>query len=158
VASAPTPVPAPAPVSVSGSIVAITLTDGMPFFITLAEDVPQNAEEGRPLRFTVTRDVRVGDLLVVAKGAAVTAVVAQAARKGKLGMIGGGKLTMRLLAVDAVDGHKFRIRPQSARSADGKNERPVETNVKSKNKDLVADAGTEYLAYVDGDATVSVKK
>ena len=158
VASAPTPVAAPAPVSVSGSIVAITLTDGMPFFITLAEDVPQNAEEGRPLRFTVTRDVRVGDLLVVAKGAAVTAVVAQAARKGKLGMIGGGKLTMRLLAVDAVDGHKFRIRPQSARSADGKNERPVETNVKSKNKDLVADAGTEYLAYVDGDATVSVKK
>jgi hypothetical protein len=65
---------------------------------------------------------------------------------------------MRLLAADAIDGHKFRVRPQSARSADGKSERPVETNVKPKNKDLAADAGAEYLAYVDGDATVSVKK
>ena len=59
---------------------------------------------------------------------------------------------------DAVDGHKFRVRAQSARSSDGKNERPVETNVKPKNKELVAAAGTEYIAYVDGDVTVSVKK
>ena len=67
-------------------------------------------------------------------------------------------MTMRLLVVDAVDGHKYRVRAQSARSADGKNERPVETNVKPKNKDLAADAGTEYIAYIDGDVTVSVKK
>jgi hypothetical protein len=130
----------------------------MPFFITLAEDIPQNAEEGTPLHFTVARDVRVGDLVVIAKGAAVTGAIAQAARKGKIIGIGGGKMTMRLLVADAVDGHKYRVRTQSARSADGKSERPVETNVKPKNKDLVAAAGTEYLAYVDGDATVSVKK
>jgi serine/threonine protein kinase len=155
--AANTPAPAPAPAPASGSIVAITLTDGMPFFITLAEDIPQNAEEGIALHFTVEKDVRVGDLVVIAKGAAVTGVVAQAARKGKFG-VGGGKMMMRLLAADAIDGHKFRVRPQSARSADGKSERPVETNVKPKNKDLAADAGAEYLAYVDGDATVSVKK
>jgi hypothetical protein len=34
----------------------------------------------------------------------------------------------------------------------------VETNVKPKNKELVAAAGTEYIAYIDGDATLSVKK
>ena len=159
-ASAPTPAPAPvpAPVSPSTSIVAITLTDGMPFSINLAEDIPQSAEEGTPLRFTVAKDVRVGDLVVIAKGAAVTGAITQAARKGKIIGIGGGKMTMRLLVVDAVDGHKYRVRTQSARSADGKSERPVETNVKPKNKDLVAAVGTEYLAYVDGDATVSVKK
>ena len=91
------------------------LTDGMPFSITLAEDIPQNAEEGRPLRFTVAKEVRVGDLVVIAKGATVTGAIAQAARKGTFG-IGGTKMTLRLLVVDAVDGHKYRVRAQSARS------------------------------------------
>ena len=65
---------------------------------------------------------------------------------------------LRFLVVNAVDGHKYPVRTESARGSDGKNERPVETNVKPKNKDLVAAAGTEYVAYIDGDATVSVKK
>lgn len=129
----------------------------MPFTITLTEDIPQNAEEGRSLSFAVAKDVRVGDLVVIAKGAGVTGSVVQAARKGPFG-IGGGKMTMRLLTVDAVDGRKYKVRVQSARSADGKSERAVETNVKPKNKELIAAAGTEYVAYIDGDATVSVKK
>lgn len=136
---------------------AVTLTDGMPFSISLAEDIPQSAEEGAPLRFTVAKDVRVGDLVVIAKGATVAGAIAQVGHKGTFG-IGGGKMTMRLLMVDTVDGHKCRIRTQSGRTGDGKSERPVETSVKPKNKDLVASAGTEYIAYIDGDVTVSVKK
>jgi serine/threonine-protein kinase len=154
---APAPAPAPAATSPSGSIVAVTLTDGMPFTISLAEDIPQNAEEGSPVHFTAARDLRVGDLVVIAKGAAVTGAIAQAGHKGTFG-IGGGKMTLRLLTADTVDGRKCRVRPQSARSSDGKNERPMETNVKPKNKDLVSAAGTEYIAYIDGDVTVSVKK
>jgi len=160
---APSPDPPPAepaatPVAVSsqGSLVAVTLTDGLAFAITLAEDVPQNVEEGRALRFTVAKDVRVGEIVVIAKGASVAAEIAQAARKGALGF-GGAKATLRLLVVDAVDGKKYRVRAQSARG-DGRNERPLETNVKPKNKDLVAAAGTEYIAYMDGDATLTVKK
>jgi hypothetical protein len=158
----PAPVPAvtpavPAAVSAPSSIVAVTLTDGMAFSITLAEDIPQNADEGHPLRFTVAKDVRVGDLVVIAKGASVTGEVAQSERKGRLG-IGGSKMTMRLLVAEAVDGHKYRVRAQSARGTDGRNERPAETNVKPKNKDLVSAAGTEYVAYIDGDVTLSVKK
>ena len=168
---APAPVTTPAPLpsapatppvassssgSAPSSLVAVTLTDGMPFTITLAEDLPQNTDEGRPLRFTVAKDVRVGDFVAIAKGGAVTGEVAQPERKGRLGF-GGSKMTLRLLTVEAVDGHKYRIRAQSARGSD-KNERPAETNVKPKNKDLVASAGTEYIAYIDGDVTVSVKK
>jgi hypothetical protein len=137
--------------------VAVTLTDGLTFSITLAEDIPQNVEEGRSIRFTVAKEVRVGELVVIAKGASVVGEIAQAARKGTFG-IGGSKMTLRLLVVDAVDGKKYRVRAQSTRAADGKNERPVETNVKPKNKDLVAAAGTEYVAYIDGDATLSIKK
>jgi hypothetical protein len=146
----------PAVVTTSGSFVAVTLTDGLAFSITLAEDIPQNAEESRPLRFTVTKDVRVGDMTVFAKGAAVTGEIAQTARKGF--MFGGAKMTLRLLVAEAVDGHKYRVRAQSARGTDSKNERPAETNVKPKNKDLVAASGTEYIAYIDGDVTLSVKK
>ncbi len=163
-APAATPAPAP-PVETAANIpavsptglVAVTLTDGMPFYVSLTEDVPQSAEEGRPLHFTVAKEVRIGDLVVFAKGAAVSGEIVQTGHKGTFG-IGGSKMTMRLLVADAVDGKKYRIRAQSARGADGKNERPVETNVKPKNKDLVAAAGTEYVAYVDGDVTLSVKK
>ncbi len=155
-ASPTPPVASPAPASAPSSLVAVTLTDGMPFTISLAEDLPQNTDEGRPLRFTVAKDVRVGDLVAIAKGAAVTGEVAQPERKGRLGF-GGSKMTLRLLNVEAVDGHKYRVRAQSARDSD-KNERPAETNVKPKNKDLIASAGTEYIAYIDGDVTVSVKK
>jgi len=153
-ASGPTPAP---PVSAPRSEVAVTLSDGLAFLITLADDIPQNAEDGRALHFTVAKDVRAGDFVVIAKGAAVTGEIAQAARKGTFG-IGGSKMTLRLLMVDGVDGKKYRIRAQSARSADGKNERAVETNAKPKNKDLVASIGTEYVAYIDGDVTVTVKK
>jgi hypothetical protein len=163
--SSPGPAAAPAPpesvpaVSATASrpAVAVTLSDGMAFSITLAEDIPQNAEEGRQIHFTVAKDVRAGDLVAITKGAPVTGEVAQAARKGTLGF-GGSKAMLRLLVVDAVDGKKYRVRAQSARSADGKNERSVETNVKPKNKELAAEAGTEYIAYIDGDVTISVKK
>ncbi|HSP67688.1 MAG TPA: serine/threonine-protein kinase [Bryobacteraceae bacterium] len=163
--SSPGPAAAPAPpeavpaVSAAASrpAVAVTLSDGMAFSITLAEDIPQNAEEGRQIHFTVAKDVRAGDLVAIAKGAPVSGEVAQAARKGTLGF-GGSKAMLRLLVVDAVDGKKYRVRAQSARSADGKNERSVETNVKPKNKELAAEAGTEYVAYIDGDVTISVKK
>ena len=159
--AAPAPAPAPvvntAPPSAGGSIIALTLSDGVPFPITLSEDIPQTAEEGLTIHFAAAKDVRVGDNIVIAKGATVTGAIAQTGRKGKFG-VGGAKMTMRLLVVDAVDGKKYRVRTQSARSADGKNERQVEGASKPKNKDLVAAAGTEYLAYIDGDMTVSVKK
>ena len=153
----PPPEPVPAVSATPSRVVAVTLSDGMAFAITLTEDVPQNAQEGRPLHFTVSKDVRVGDLVAISKGAPVVGEVAQAARKGTFG-IGGAKATLKLLVVDAVDGKKYRVRAQSARGADGKNERPVETNTRAKNRDMVADAGTEYIAYIDGDVTISVKK
>jgi hypothetical protein len=105
----------------------------------------------------VAKDLRVGDVVVIAKGASVTGEIAQTGKKGAFG-IGGSKMTMRLLLVDAVDGHKYRVRTQSARASDGKNDRAVETNSKPKNKDLVSAAGTEYIAYMDGEVTLSVKK
>ncbi len=155
--TAPAPEPAPAPATPKQiSLLAVTLTDGVPFGITLTEDIPENAEEGRPLRFTVTKDFRVGDNVVIAKGASVTGAIAEVPGKKKIFGIGGGKMTLKLMQADAVDGHKVNVRALQAKRAEGV-VRPVDTG-KSKPKDVAATAGTEYLAYIDGDQTVSIHK
>jgi len=41
--------------------VPVSVGDGMPFSIKLAEDVPVDAEEGRILHFTVVDGLKVGD-------------------------------------------------------------------------------------------------
>ena len=149
------PQPNPAP---SGNFRTVTIKDGKPFKITLAEDIPENAQEGRPLRFTVSEDVREGDSIVIAKGAAVTGAIAEVPGKKILGFIGGGKLTFKLTSVDAVDGHKLNIRAVQTRSEGsyGGVELP---GVKAKSKDLAASAGTDgYVAYTDGDQTMSARK
>jgi hypothetical protein len=161
-APAPAPEPsvapsAPLPLRLPPEITqTVTLVDGLPIPITLSEDVPDNAEAGQPLRFTATDDVRVEGALVVAKGAAVSGEIAEGAKKK---VFGGTKMTLRLLTIDAADGRKYRVRAISARGGgDGRNLRPVETNVKPKSKNVTASAGTPYIAYIDGDVTVTVRK
>jgi hypothetical protein len=143
------------------NLTPVTIKDGQPFKIMLAEDIPANAEEGRPLRFTASEDVREGDVVVIAKGAAVTGAIAEVpgTKKKILSVFGGGKLTLKVTAVDAVDGHKLNIRALQAHNPEGSS-RPVEIpGVKPKSKDLAASAGTaEYIAYIEGDQTVSVHK
>jgi serine/threonine-protein kinase len=157
-AKAPAP-PSPSTPAPSGGFKTVTVKDGTPFKLTLAEDIPENAEEGRPVRFTVSEDVRQGDSIVIAKGAAVMGAIAEVPGKKILGFIGGGKLTYKVTSVDGVDSHKFNIRAVQTRGAEG-SYRPVElNNVKAKSKDLAASTGTEgYVAYIDGDQTVSVRK
>ena len=149
--AAPPQQPAAAPKQAAAAVVIVALNDGTPFTIALAEDIPENAEEGRPLRFTVVKDLRQGDAVAIAKGATVTGVI----DKKKSGIF-GGKMTLRLVQADAVDGRKLNVRAIPARRADS-NARPVETPAK-KAKDLAAAAGTEYVAYVDGEQTVNAHK
>jgi hypothetical protein len=148
--AAPTPVPVKpaAPVSVP-----VNVSDAMPFSITLAEDVPADAEEGRALRFTVIDGLKIGDAVVIAKGAAVTGSVVDA---GKKKMFGGSRITFRLLQVDATDGKKLNIRAEPSRGKDGPAKRPIDAGAKGKSKEIAAAAGSQYVAYVEGDQTVSV--
>jgi hypothetical protein len=139
------------PKQAAAAVVIVALNDGTPFTIALAEDIPDNAEEGRPLRFTVSKELRQGDAVAIAKGATVTGVI----DKKKSGIF-GGKMTLRLVQADAVDGRKLNVRGIPARRADT-NSRPVETPAK-KAKDLAAAAGTEYVAYIDGEQTVNAHK
>jgi hypothetical protein len=91
--------------------------------------------------------VKSGEALVIAKGSIATGEIAQGKRTF-------GKMTLRLINVTAVDGKPYRIRALSGSGS--KNERPVETQVKPKNDKNVADAGTQYIAYVDGEMKIAV--
>jgi hypothetical protein len=67
-------------------------------------------------------------------------------------------LTFRLVQADSVDGKKMNVRAMSGRRADGPTTRSFETTKGSKTKGLAAVQGTEYIAYVDGEQTVSIRK
>jgi serine/threonine protein kinase len=157
-----TPVtPPPQPVAVPVTPVAAratttaSLVDGSPFSILLAGDIPVGIEAGTPVRFTVAKDYKVGDSVVIAKGASVTGAIVDPGGKKFLGM--GNKMTLRVDQTESTSGQKIALRAAPARRAEGTT-RPVETGVKSRSKEAVASDGTEYIAYIDGDQKVSVKK
>ena len=155
----PTPVP---PRTAAGNhapaaaLTPVAVADGMPFRIILTEDIPTDVEPGKSLQFTVADGLKVGDALVIAKGATVTGVIAEAAKKKFLGM--GGKLTLRLLHAQAVDGQKLIVRATPARRPGGPAQRPVEVAGGVRSKEVAAAAGTQYIAYIDGGQVVSVSK
>ena len=134
----------------------MAVADGLPLRITLAEDIPASAEEGRVVRFTVREPVHVGDAVVIAQGALVTGAIIDAGKKKFLGM--GAKLNLRLIGADGVDGHKLAVRATLGRRADGPARRPVDTGHGSRAKDVAAPRGTEYVGYIDGPQTVQVRK
>jgi serine/threonine-protein kinase len=155
--SAPNP-PANAPVSrTPDRVTVVTIPDGSPIPITLAADVPVEVEEGQAIRFTVSEPFKTGDTVVIAKGATVSGFIVDVGGKKKFLGMGGGKVTFRLTQVDAVDGHKLNLRATAVKSANGPAQRPLEPVNKKPPKDLTAPAGTQYIGYLDGGQTVSVK-
>jgi serine/threonine protein kinase len=161
-APAPTRAPAPPPIApsaTSSQLTPVAVSDALPFVIILAQDVPADVPEGQALRFTALEGLQIGDKTVVAKGAIVTgAVTGETNKKKFLGIGGGRKLNFQLLQADAVDGKKLTVRAMAGRSEDGPTTRSFDTGKGSKSKGFAAMQGTQYIGYVDGDQTVSVRK
>jgi hypothetical protein len=135
------------------------VSDALPFVISLAEDVPAEAPEGEALHFTVSEELQVNEKTVIAKGATVTgAVTAGTGKKKFLGIGGGHKLTFRLIQAEAVDGRTLAVRAVAGKSEDGPTIRSFDTAKGSKPKGYAALQGTVYIAYVDGDQIVAVRK
>jgi serine/threonine-protein kinase len=134
---------------------SVWVIGGLPFGITLMEDVPLNPEPGKALHFQATRDFRIGGAVVIAKGAAVTGEILDPGKKNILGR--GGKPVFRLIQADAADGTKLKVTAKPGRRSDGLGEHSLEPPGR-RDKELVAPAGAEYLGYIDGDQLVTVKK
>jgi hypothetical protein len=67
-------------------------------------------------------------------------------------------MTFRLLQVEAVDGKKLNIRSEPSRGKDGPAKRPIDAGARGKTKEIAAAAGSQYVAYIEGEQTVSVHK
>jgi len=121
----------------------VLLADGTPFRLSLAEDVPADAEPDAPLRFVVTADLQINGTVVIEKGAAAAGLLTEAAKKRKL-LGRSAKATYRLVSATAVDGKAIRIRATPRHSGD-EAKRPLAGTAKD----------TEFVAYVDGDVTIN---
>jgi serine/threonine protein kinase len=157
VASSATPPPntSSAPAAAAQAI-TVSLGDGTPFRIALAEDVANDAREGQAITFRASDDLKLGDTIVVAKGATVAGEIVSGNGKKFLGM--GGRMTFKLNSVESVDGQTIAVRAAAARRADGPTARPLETGKYAKPKELAAVRGTDYMAYIDGAQTITLRK
>jgi len=139
--------------------VTLRLHDALPFRIILTEDIPADADEGQAVSFRVADGVQVGDITVISKGATVAGEVAgEVGKKKFLGIGAGNKMSFRLLFAESVENEKIRVRATPSAKGDAPPMRPFETGKGSKPKDAAAARGTEYIAYIDGEQTVSVHK
>jgi len=93
---------------------------------------------------------------VIRKGASAIGVIVDDPKKRKV-FGGSSKGTYRLQSVEAVDGKQLRIRATPAASSGEGAKRPLEVK-KSKAADIVAARGTDYPAYLDGDAVVNARR
>ena len=141
-----------APVAAPTRINTVSILGGIPFGITLAQDVPVKLTAGQKIDFTVSKDFKVGDVVVIAKGTPLSGEVLDPGDK-KL-VILKNKATFKLTTVDSTGGSKLAIRATPAHT--DKAERQIEQQG-TKTKDLLAPAGTEYLGYIDNDQTVTIK-
>ena len=144
---------APAPV-VAPKMVSVTVPDALPLRITLAADVPADADLARPIRFISNDDFVVKGTVVIAKGAAVYGEISETPKKKVFG-IGGSKLSFKLTKAEAVGGRTVNVRALGAQKNDGVTQRPVEAGPKPS-KDIAAAQGAQYIAYIDGEQAVTV--
>jgi predicted Ser/Thr protein kinase len=146
--------PTPAPVASAPKMVNVTVPDALPLRIIVAADIPADAEMARPIRFKVAEDFLVKGTVVIAKGASVYGEISETAKKKIFGL-GGSKLSFKLTKAEAVGGHTLNVRALAARRDDGVTQRQVDTGQKTP-KDVAAESGAQYIAYIDGEQSITV--
>jgi class 3 adenylate cyclase len=135
--------------------ISVAVADSLPFYITLDADVPADGSAGQSLSFTVRDGLETGGAAVIARGAKVSGSIVVG--KKILG-IWSRKMNFRLMQADAVDGQKLNVRATAGHADKGPASRPFDTGKGYRSKELAAAKGAEYIAYTDGEQTVSVRK
>ncbi len=118
----------------------IPIPDGTAIRLALAADVAKDLRPGTPLAFTVDEELRVGEALLIPKGAPARGVVAPRSRRGRI--------YFELLDVDAMGGVKLRLR--ALPELDKERKWRLLDFGDGKSDDLVAKAGTPLFGYADG--------
>ena len=152
------PVPPTAPPSKTPATPAaaktVTVPDGTPFGLSLDEDIPVDIAEGSTVHLVVDSALAINGVTVLAHGAKATGTIVEGKKKK---VFGSSKITYRLNAVQAVDGKEVRIRAASVAGSQSTLKHPLDFPG-DKPKDVAAQKGAHFVAYIDGDVSVSSQK
>ena len=139
------------------------LREGTQIPLKFAGDLSsKTAHEGDPVEFVLDDDLKVGDSIVVAKGAHAVATVTNAKKAGMMGK--GGELSVQIEYLIADSNH-VRVRGTKGREGESKTGATVALTVLfgpigliKHGKNVEIPAGTPFTAYVDQDIWLAVAK
>jgi hypothetical protein len=113
------------------------------------------------VNFELTEDVKVGDVVMIPKGATAVGHVTEAEPRRRMGR--AGKLNFSVDYVKGPDGSNIRVRTTAARKGEDKTGTVIVGTVLlsplfliMRGKDVVIPMGTAFTAYVDGDRDIAL--
>ena len=143
--------PAAPTAAASTAPVNIVLADGTPVKVRMGS-ASLGARVGETLELEVSEDVRVGDVVVIAKGSAAQAGVTNlraGANNGK-----GGWLDINLESVTLADGRRVPIR--ASKNKPFRDDQS--TIVSSSGQDASITQGTDLITYINGNQPLDVTR
>lgn len=147
------------------------LHDGTPIKMRIGRTMSSaDAKTGETVDFEVLEDVKVGDIIVIARGANAMGTVTLGKPKGRMGK--GGKLNINIDSVRLVDDEKIALRAVKENKGGGHTGAMTGAIVASsilffpaapffllmKGKDITIPKGTEITAYTNGEITLDAGK
>lgn len=141
----------------TGSPETVKIPDGTVVQVVLTQALSSaNNHQNDAVHFEVADDIRVGGVLVIAKGAPAVGHISEAEPKGRWGH--SGKLSYSVDYAKAVDGSNVRLRASASQGGqDSKAALMLGLSGAFKHgKDAKVAKGATMSAYVDGDNAVSV--
>jgi hypothetical protein len=149
----------------------LVLQDATPVRLRLNRNLSSaDAKEGETADFEVLDEVKIGDTLIVVRGATAIATVTQAQKKRR--MARGGKLDVNIDFVRAVNGDKIALRAVKETSGGGHTGAMTGAIVATSliffpaapfflfmhGKDITIPKGTELTAYTNGEIKLEAAK
>ena len=147
------------------------LHDGTPLKLRLNRSLSSaDATVGETVDFEVLEDVKVNNIVVIARGGTALGTVTEAQPKRRLGR--GGKLNMKIDYVRLVDGENVTLRSVKESQIAGKGKNVTGAVVATsivffpaapflllmRGKDVTVPKGTEITAYVNGEIPLNPAK
>jgi len=140
------------PAAANAAPVNVVLQDGTPLKLRLGATAAANGVRvGETLELEVAEDVRVGDVVVIAKGSTASAAVTNL-RSG--GNVKGGWIDIDLDSVSLADGERVPIRASKQRSV-GTNQSNI---VSSQAQDASISQGADLTAFINGNQQLDVTR
>lgn len=142
----------------------IEIPDGTEIAVVTTETISsKTATEGDPLTFKMDEDLKINDVIVIAKGTLVKGYVSNAEKNGHFGK--AGKLGIRVESTKTVDNQTIKLRASKGKEGDSKTGTTVALVVLfgplgflKHGKNAEIKEGTKLKVFTDEAKTVAVSQ